>query len=131
MIFMLLADTTTAVGVSTGEVLMLVFTGLMCASTVVSTFWKKTDVNVSQPFEVEFTKRFVEHSEFAQFRRQTNEQIAALQEIVRKEIPEMERRIAEGGEERVSKLHERINQVLKEVSHLEGVVTEGNKRRTN
>jgi hypothetical protein len=129
---MMLADATTVIapGISTGEIWMLVLTAIMAVSSMAGTFFRKTDVNVQQPLIVELSKRFVEHTEFAQFRRQTNEQIAGLQEIVRKEIPEMERRIADGGEERVSKLHERMNQILKEVSHLEGVVTEGNKHRS-
>lgn len=47
-------------------------------------------------------------------------EIHELREIIRREIPEMERRLAEAGEERAVKLHGRINDVLTAVSKIEG-----------
>ena len=40
----------------------------------------------------------------------------------------MERRISESGENRVTKLHDRINEVLAEVSRLEGIVGQALKK---
>ncbi|MEI8289816.1 MAG: hypothetical protein WCH99_10110 [Verrucomicrobiota bacterium] len=48
--------------------------------------------------------------------------LAELREVLRKELPEMERRIAMSGEGRVEKIHGRINEVLAEVSKLEGMI---------
>lgn len=49
-------------------------------------------------------------------------QIAEIREIIRRELPEMERRISMAGEQRVEKIHNRINEVLSEVSKLEGLI---------
>jgi len=48
--------------------------------------------------------------------------LAELREVIRCELPEMERRIATAGEQRVEKIHGRINDVLSEVSKLEGII---------
>jgi hypothetical protein len=44
---------------------------------------------------------------------------------VRREIPELERRISAAGEERITKVHDRINDVLEAVSELRGEVKRG------
>jgi hypothetical protein len=47
-------------------------------------------------------------------------EIREIREILRKEIPEIERRLSEAGEERAVKLHARINDVLAAISKIEG-----------
>ena len=46
--------------------------------------------------------------------------VGEIQEVIRKEIPEIERRLSIASEERVTKLHNRINEVLAAVSKIEG-----------
>jgi hypothetical protein len=52
--------------------------------------------------------------------------LAALRELIRTELPAMERRIATSNEERAVHLHDRINDVLEAVSELRGEVKNRN-----
>ena len=83
---------------------------------------KQETVISNQPLSVELIEQFVTKDEFAKLVSQVNKEIHQLREIFRVEIPQMERRIAEAGEHRVTKLHDRINEVLTEVSTLEGEI---------
>jgi hypothetical protein len=46
---------------------------------------------------------------------------------VRREIPDLERRISAAGEERITKVHDRINEVLEAVSEIRGELKEHRK----
>jgi hypothetical protein len=80
-----------------------------------------------QPVAVEKApKRFskdlcdFQHREINQHLGRHDTEIARIWEALRIELPAMERRINAAGEERVSKVHDRINEVLAAVSELRG-----------
>ena len=108
--------------ISSGEIWMICLTAAMVGIMAIGTFWKKTDVKLPQPLDIQAVESFVSQAEFKHHVDNTTHEIHQIREILRREIPAMERRIAESGEQRVTKLHDRINQVLVEVSRLEGVV---------
>ena len=62
------------------------------------------------------------HYELTRRLNSHDEQIAELWRAVRIEIPELERRLNAANEERIAKVHARINEVLKAVSELKGEV---------
>ena len=105
---------------------MLGFTGLMSVATLgamvvmIVALNKQQQVRVETPLDVRSVESFVSATEFHQHAAGVAREIQEIREILRREIPEMERRIAQSGEQRVTKLHDRINDVLAEVSRLRG-----------
>jgi hypothetical protein len=103
---------------------MLAFTGLMSVATLgamvvmIVALNKQQQVRVETPLDVRAVESFVSTTEFQQHAAGVAREIHEIREILRREIPEMERRIAQSGEQRVTKLHDRINDVLAEVSRL-------------
>jgi hypothetical protein len=114
--------------ISTVDQWMIGFTGLMALATfgalvvMIVALNKKQQVRVETPLDVQTVESFVSKAEFNQFVAAATSDIHQIREILRQEIPALERRISESGEHRVTKLHDRINQVLAEVSRLEGIV---------
>ena len=112
---------------------MIGFTGVMSLATLgamvvmIVALNKKQQVQVQTPLDVHTVESFVSKAEFLQHASGVTHEIHQIREILRMEIPEMERRIAQSGEQRVSKLHDRINDVLAEVSRLEGMLSQGKK----
>jgi len=111
-----------------GLICAIIFGGIGSLVGVIAMF-KKQEVAVQQPVDIQIIEQFVSKAEFNAHVATVNREIFQLREIFRKEIPEMERRISEAGENRVGKLHDRINDVLSEVSTLEGKIEEGFKTR--
>lgn len=105
---------------------MLGFTGVMSLATLgamvvmIVALNKKQQVQVETPLDVQNVESFVCKADFQQHAAGVAREIHEIREILRMEIPEMERRIAESGEQRAGKLHERINDVLAEVARLRG-----------
>ena len=105
---------------------MLGFTGLMSVATLgamvvmIVALNKQQQVRVETPLDVRAVESFVSTTEFHQHAAAVAREIQEIREILRREIPEMERRIAQSGEQRVTKLHDRINDVLAKVSRLSG-----------
>jgi hypothetical protein len=126
--FYLLAD------ISTVDQWMIGFTGLMALATfgalvvMIVALNKKQQVQVETPLDVQAVESFISKAEFNHYVTSATHEIHQIREILRMEIPEMERRISESGEHRVTKLHDRINEVLAEVSRLEGVVGQALKK---
>lgn len=91
---------------------------------------------IEQPVQVQKIWPAASLAELRDAMKQTNDridrqqdQIEKINEILRVEIPQMERNIAAAGEARVAKIHDRINDVLSEVSNLEGRIDEALKTR--
>jgi len=105
---------------------MIGFTGIMSLATLgamvvmIVALNKKQQVQVQTPLDVQAVESFVSKADFQQHAAGVAHEIHQIREILRQEIPGMERRIAESGEQRVAKLHDRINDVLAEVSRLKG-----------
>ena len=120
--------------ISTVDQWMIGFTGLMAMATfgalvvMIVALNKKQQVQVETPLDVHTVESFVSKAEFNHFVNSATHEIHQIREILRMEIPGMERRIAESGEHRVTKLHDRINDVLAEVSRLEGIVEQALKK---
>jgi hypothetical protein len=89
-----------------------------------------------QPLQVQGVDRFVEKSTFDRALQKNDEEhkqifakingsdrgVHQQFEAVRKEMHEMELRITSCGEERTTKVHDRVNQVLEAVSELRGEI---------
>ena len=80
-----------------------------------------------QPVETRIKAKRYNHDatehRFSTLEQKTTEhgaQISKLWETLRVDLPAMERRLNEAGEERSSAIHGRINDILKEVGKLEG-----------
>jgi hypothetical protein len=105
---------------------MIGFTGVMSLATLgalvvmIVALNKKQQVRVESPLDVRGVEHFVSTTEFQQHAAGVAREIHEIREILRREIPELERRIAQSGEQRVTKLHDRINDVLAEVARLAG-----------
>ena len=105
---------------------MLGFTGVMSLATLgafvvmIVALNRKQQVRVDTPLDVRGVEHFVSTTDFQQHVAGVGREIHEIREILRREIPELERRIAQSGEQRVTKLHDRINDVLAEVSRLDG-----------
>ena len=114
--------------ISTVDLWMIAFTGLMSLATfgamvvMIVALNKKQEVRVEAPLEVQGVESFVSKPDFNRHAAGVTREIHDIREILRREIPEMERRIAESAEARVARLHERLNDVLAEVSRLEGML---------
>lgn len=113
---------------SPGEIWMVCLTAATVVIMAVGTFIKKTDVKVQQPLDVQLVESFVSKSDFNAHVAAVSLGMHQMREILRTEIPQMERRIMESGEHRVTKLHDRINDVLAEVSRVEGVIEQALKK---
>ncbi len=113
----------------------LIFTALM-AVTSAGMWWdarrqKPAPTQLEQPVQIQKVFPAVTVAEMRDAIAKTNEridrqqeQIDKINEIIRVEIPQMERNITAAGEQRVVKLHDRLNEVLAEVSRLEGRIDE-------
>ena len=117
---MMLAELT---GLETGGLVCSIVFGGVGMIIGATALFKKQEVQVEQPLAVEFVEQFVSKQEFATHVQGANREMHQLREILRVEIPEMERRIAQAGEIRVEKIHNRINEVLAEVSKVEGMIS--------
>jgi hypothetical protein len=80
-----------------------------------------------QPVDVRKSPKRYNHDatevRFTTLEQKSNEhsaQISKLWETLRVDLPAMERRLNEAGEERSSAIHDRVNEILKEVGRLEG-----------
>jgi hypothetical protein len=110
--------------ISAADFWMLGFTGVMSLATLgamvvmIVALNKKQQVQLQTPVNVQTVESYVSKAEFQHHATGVSHEIHQIREILRMEIPEMERRIAQSGELRISKLHDRINEVLVEVSRL-------------
>ena len=109
---------------------LLIVAGLAAAAYYIKEiFWGEKRESVPQPLQTQkiwpaATLRDLENDR-AEVKRRLDahdKDLAELREVIRIELPEMERRIAAAGEGRVEKIHNRINEVLAEVSKLEGMM---------
>jgi hypothetical protein len=113
---------------------MIGFTGLMALASLgtfivmIVALNRRQQVEVESPLDVHAVDDCVTKAEFNHHVGNSTHEIHQIREILRSEIPAMERRIAESGEQRINKLHDRINDVLAEVSRLQGIVEEALKR---
>ncbi|MDE2098219.1 MAG: hypothetical protein KGL39_13270 [Patescibacteria group bacterium] len=78
---------------------------------------KKTPIQVSpQPLAVEVVeelhKQFADKQDFEKFVARTDSDINRVREILRVEIPQMERRITQAGDERIRRVHRRLDPVV-------------------
>jgi hypothetical protein len=119
---------------STVDLWMLGFTGLMAVATfgalvvMIVALNKKQQVQVETPLDVHTIESCVSKAEFNHYVASATGDIHQIREILRQEIPALERRLSESGEHRITKLHDRINDVLAEVSRLEGIVEQALKK---
>lgn len=113
---------------------MIGFTGLMALASfggfivMIVALNRKQQVEVETPLDVQAVESFVSKTEFNHHVASTTLEIHQVREILRMEIPGMERRLSDSGEQRINKLHDRINEVLAEVSRLQGIVEQALKR---
>lgn len=109
----------------------LLFTGIMALATL-AMWWdaRRQPVKLDQPVRTEKTWPATTAKEFedaqSEIRRrliQHDNDISALRELIRVEMPAMERRLGEKNEERTIIIHNRINDVLEAVSELRGTIS--------
>jgi hypothetical protein len=109
---------------------------VMCASTLgalvvmIIALEKKQAVRVDQPLEVQFAAEFVHRNEFEDQANTINQlanRVTTVEKELTKKISEVgaelhatEMRLTAGGEQRVSALHTRINQLLEAVGEIKG-----------
>jgi len=105
--------------------------GLLVCAVLIKQFFPKRRPEpreiVNQPLEIsKAQKRFnreFEDARHAEIDRRMNmheAQIRELQEKLSEELPEIERRINQSGEDRATGIHERVNEVLAAVSEVKG-----------
>ena len=98
--------------ISNGESWMIVITAIMAVTSVVGTFWKKTEVQVQQPLDVTIVETLVSKADFNTFtqhndqthkelyskiggvERGANSSIDQKVEIVRKDVIEVGKQVA-------------------------------------
>ena len=66
----------------------------------------------------ELKDQFASKTEFLTFRTESQKETAALREIIRVELPEMERRISAGGDARIRRVHQRMEPLITGVAAL-------------
>ena len=106
---MMLAD------ISTGELWMLAFTGIMAISALAGTFWKKQDVNLKQPLDVQVIETLVSKDDFRDSQRHNDE--------VHEQIFSKLNGIGRGSDNKISAeitaVHSRVNAIEKSIGGLE------------
>jgi hypothetical protein len=66
----------------------------------------------------ELQDQFASKTEFINFRTETHKETAELREIIRVELPEMERRLGAAGDARIRRVHQRIEPLVSGVAAL-------------
>ena len=107
---------------------LLIIAGLAATAYYIKEmFWSQKTESLPQPLVTQkiwpsATIRDLEtHNEEVKRRlEQHDKEIASMREMIRVELPEMERRITAANEVRATQTHTRINEVLSEVSELRG-----------
>ena len=74
--------------------------------------WPSASVKELEDAQMEVRRRLLEH----------DKEISALRELIRVELPAMERRITAENEHRSIALHQRINEILEAVSEMRGQI---------
>lgn len=101
--------------ISTGELWMIALTGLMAVASLASTFWKKTDVNLQQPLNVEMVESLVSKEDFREHCRQNNE----VHEQLFSKIGGMTRGTDSKISSEITAVHSRVNAIEKSIGGLE------------
>jgi len=123
---MILAEIT---GIESASMICCMVFGAIGTLVGIVSLFRKQDVAVEQPLSVELVEQFVTKEDFKDEVSRLNKDVVQVREILRTEIPEMERRIMAADEIRSVKTHERINLVQGEIQHLSGLVEQLLKRK--
>ena len=106
---MMLAD------ISTGEIWMIVLTGIMAVASMVGTFFKKTDVNVQQPLNVEMVESLVSKEDFREHVREDN----AVHEQLFAKLSGVGRGADTKISAEITAVHNRVNAIQQSIGSLE------------
>lgn len=101
--------------ISTGEIWMLVFSGLTVVIMFVGTFFKKTDVKVKQPFDVQIVEKLATKDELHALVADNNRE----HDNLFSKIGGMDRGIAKKISDEVTAIHVRINLLDKSSGRVE------------
>ncbi|MEI8288787.1 MAG: hypothetical protein WCH99_04895 [Verrucomicrobiota bacterium] len=84
--------------------------------------FKKTEVAVDQPISVEIIEelheRFADKQDFNKHVEKTEKELTAMKEIIRKEIPAMVAEVNKAGEQRIRRVHSRLDPLVIGVAQL-------------
>ena len=111
---------------TTMDAWMVGFTGLTALASLgamvvmIVALNRRQSVQMDRPLEVRTHETFVPRQDFQAHTAHVARDMHELREILRREIPEMERRIGLSVEVRMGKLHDRINDIITGLSRLEG-----------
>ena len=81
--------------ISAGEIWMIALTAGMLAVMAIGTFWKKTDVQVQQPLDVQLAEARVSQDDFNAHKERVDKELSLLWTTVRTENTAIRREITD------------------------------------